>query len=382
MGAWEEVRTQITLDELEPGSFELLPLIYSNLSEAGHDDVDLQRLKGIYRRTWVKNNLLLERTKVLGEALAEIEIRAEFIEGVAIASRFYAELGLRPTSMIDVLVDAVDGPAALAALSRMGWTERPELIPSFGSARHVFDANANVCVLRTSLARDMTTPAADVRNGSWLWHAGERHRVQDVELSVPPATETLFAVCVLHARVAWVPNTQWIVDAKMAMQHAEIDWERLIDLAKQTGQVSRLFDALDFFARLPGSKAPPEVCDRLGAVPVSGRLRLAHRCTTGAVRGPARLSALIGDHLATTVDRSPPGVVAAFPAFLRDRWGLTRTWQVPLAACTRAFRLWATVSERHDAAVALTFDDGQSEWTPWTQSAGSCLGCASSTSTA
>ena len=52
--AWQEVRPRISIDELEPGSFQLLPLIYSNLSEARHEDVDLPRLKGIYRRTWVK----------------------------------------------------------------------------------------------------------------------------------------------------------------------------------------------------------------------------------------------------------------------------------------------------------------------------------------
>jgi Uncharacterised nucleotidyltransferase len=337
--AWQEVRPQISIDELEPGSFQLLPLIYGNLSEAGQDDVDLQRLKGIYRRTWVKNNLLLARTKAIGEALAEIQIRAEFIEGVAIATRFYRELGLRPTSMIDVLVDAIDGQEAVAVLKRAGWTERPELMPSHSSSRYVFDENANACVLRTRLATDLATATPDTRHGSWLWPTGECHRVQDTEFSVPPPTETLFAVCVSHARAARVPNTQWIVDAKMAMQHAEIDWERLLDLARQTRQVSRMRDALDFFAQLPGSKPPREVCDQLAAAPVSRRLRLAHRCTTGAVRGPARLSTLIGDHLATSDNRSPLGVIAAFPGFLRDRWGLARTWQVPVAACQRAIRL-------------------------------------------
>jgi hypothetical protein len=336
--AWQKVRPQISIDELEPGSFELLPLIYGNLSQAGHDDVDLQRLKGIYRRTWVKNNLLLARTKAIGDALAESRLRAEFVEGIAIATRFYRELGLRPTSMIDVLVDAGDGDAAIAVLERAGWTERPEQISSDGSSRYVYDESATPCVVRTRLATDVAMTTPDTRHGSWLWPAGERHRIQDAEVSVPPPTETLFAVCVAHARAGRLPNTQWIVDAKLAMQHAEIDWERLLDLARQTHQVSRLRVALEFFAQLPGSKPPREVCDRFAAAPVSRRLRLAHRCQTGAVRGPARLSTLVGDHLATSDNRSLLGVVAAFPRFLRDRWGLARTWQVPVAACRRAIR--------------------------------------------
>ena len=136
------MRPRISIDELEPGSFQLLPLIYSNLSEARHEDVDLPRLKGIYRRSWVKNSLLVERSKAASEALSESNARAEFVEGVLLASRFYRELGLRPTSMLDVLVDPLDAPTALAALARAGWTERPELIPSDGRARYVFDENA------------------------------------------------------------------------------------------------------------------------------------------------------------------------------------------------------------------------------------------------
>jgi hypothetical protein len=123
------------------------------------------------------------------------------------------------------------------------------------------------------------------------------------------------------------------------MLPAGIDWERLVALAQESGQVSRIRDALALLARLPGSKPPREAFDRLAAARVRRRERLTYLCTVGAIRGPGALPVLVAEHLAATADRSALGVVAAFPSFLRDRWDLARTWHVPFAATKRAARL-------------------------------------------
>jgi hypothetical protein len=118
---WKEIRPQLALDELEPGLYELLPLVYRNLAECDLDEPELPRLKGIYRKAWVANALLVERTKETAEALTAVGVPALFIEGVALASRFYSELGLRPTTVVDVCVSERDEPAALAQLQHAGW---------------------------------------------------------------------------------------------------------------------------------------------------------------------------------------------------------------------------------------------------------------------
>ena len=333
--AWEDVRPRLSIDELELGSFALLPLIYRNLSAGGHDDVDLPRLKGIFRRTWVRNNLLVERTTAAASGLLESGIRAEFVEGVALASRFYGELGLRPTSFVDALVDERDLSGALTTIARAGWTETPALAPGRG-VRYVFDRDGNACILRTVLAADSIRPA-HARPRAFLWETDERHSLGGVAIPVPPPTETLFAACVLHTRVGSRQNMQWIVDAKMLLP-AGIDWDRLFSLARESGQVSRVRDALGLLARLPGSTPPREVCDRFAAAPVSRRERLTYLCTVGAIRGPGSLPVLVGEHVAATADRSALAVVATFPGFLRDRWDLARTWHVPFAAGKRAVR--------------------------------------------
>ena len=64
--AWKSLPASFSLDDLEPGSFELLPLVYRNVAQTDPADPLLPRLKGIYRRSWVKNNLLLGRTSEIG----------------------------------------------------------------------------------------------------------------------------------------------------------------------------------------------------------------------------------------------------------------------------------------------------------------------------
>jgi hypothetical protein len=96
VATWERLRPGFDLDRLEPGSFVLLPLTYRALVDGGSDEPLLPRLKGIYRSTWVKNNLLVERTRETHEVLAEAGVEPFFVGGVTV-SAYYDDMGLRPT---------------------------------------------------------------------------------------------------------------------------------------------------------------------------------------------------------------------------------------------------------------------------------------------
>jgi hypothetical protein len=336
--SWRELRPNLDVDELEPGSFELIPLVVRNLTLAGLDDPELDRLKGIVRRTWVRNNLLVERTKEAAQALAADDISALFIEGVALASRFYSELGLRPTSFVDVLVNANDWQAAHACLVDVGWRTAPDKkSPSPpGSPHFLVDQHRNVCALRSRIAVDlMTDRRGDATDP--LWERPDRIAMFGVNVCVPPPTETLFAVVVSNARSKSRKSLQWIVDAKVVLA-AGIDWERFLELAERTGQVLRCREALAYLACVPGPKPPAEVGERLSGFHVSRRERFFYMCTTGSVRGLGDLPTLVAEHVGASANPTLLGTIVSFPGFLRERWSLAHTWEVPFAACRRALR--------------------------------------------
>lgn len=329
--------TELSLDELEPGSYELLPLVYRNLARSETTHPLLPRLKGVYRKTWAVNGLLSERVRATADVLREKEIPALFVEGVALAERFYPESGLRPTSAIDVLVNERDQRRALACLARGGWSNR---VPtsSAGAPQYLYDAAGTVCVLRTTLATDLVRRSSGRPAVADLWQAAGREVVGGADVLVPSATETLLAVCVLHVRASSAPNVQWIADAKMLLA-AEIDWERLLASGIDAGQAPRLAAAFRYLTALPGATPPASVLERLDRRRSSPRERLTYVLTSGAVRGAGSLPVLAAEHLAATSGQSTVRTIATFPRHLRERWNLASSWRVPLSAASRALRL-------------------------------------------
>ena len=165
--AWKSLPAGFSLDDLEPGSFELLPLAYRNISRTNPDDPLLPQLKGIYRRSWVKNNLLLGSTSQIAETLQTAGVRALFLEGPTQAVRFYGDLALRPTSSVHVLVPAADAPEASRQLERNGWKTRPGS-DAYPGWRVLFDPGGNICVLRSSLVFDFIAAWRPAEEGP-LW---------------------------------------------------------------------------------------------------------------------------------------------------------------------------------------------------------------------
>jgi len=340
--AWRALRPRFSLDELEHGSFEVLPLVHRNLTLAGGDDPLLPRLKGIRRKTWVANRLLLERTGQAGATLREAGIPALFVDGVTVAVRFYPELGLRPTSFLSVLVDDRHAARALARLADAGWLVRPGAASGPGEIGQLVDTSGNTLALRTRLAVDFVRrrPGEPGRAVA-LWGTAEHLDVGGVDLLVLSRTEALAAACIAHVRPGAGSRTQWIVDAKMLLG-AEVDWQRLVALASEHGQAARLRDALRYLASLPGPTPPGDVVARLGAVRMTPRERVSYRCTSGSIRGLGALPHYVAEHLAATAQEPPLRVVATFPRHLRDRWRLARTWHVPFAAIKRGARVLRT----------------------------------------
>jgi len=68
--SWEEWIRQVPMEEAEEGSYRLYPLVYKNLSRLGVGVSGLGKLKGAYRHTWYRNQLLLHRSRAVLDLLA------------------------------------------------------------------------------------------------------------------------------------------------------------------------------------------------------------------------------------------------------------------------------------------------------------------------
>lgn len=330
--AWRDLPAGFSLDRLEPGSFELLPLVYRNLAAVGSDDPRLPRLKGIYRRAWVKNNLLLERTRDVAEALRTAAIPALALEGATFAARHYPELGLRPTSTIHVLVRAADEERALSRLAHGCW--EPRAGATFPRWHFLYDGGGNICIVRSRLAFDFV--ADGPASADELWRCAEEQQIAGKAVCVPCATDALLSAVVAGARVGPVPRTQWIADAAMVLRSGAVDWQRLVELAISHGQTQRLRSAFLYLRELPVPQPPADVMETLAEAEVTPRERLSFALASGSIPPLRGLQSLLADHLASTRDEPLSQALASLPPRLRERWGVARSRRLPLAAAGRA----------------------------------------------
>jgi O-antigen/teichoic acid export membrane protein len=337
-GAWKSLPDTFDLDHLEPGSFELLPLAYRNLAAALPDDPEVPRLKGINRRSWVKNNLLLGRTSEIAGTLRAAGIPALFLEGPTHAARFYGDLALRPTSSVHVLVPESETAEASALLEHGGWTPRPGS-GAYPGWRLLFDTGGNICVLRSSLAFDYVR-RGDEPAEEPLWRAAERHRVGETEVLVPSPTDTLLESCVAGARYGPLPPTQWLTDAVMILRAAELDWDRIVELAVTHRQHLRLRDALACLLDLP-VPVPERVHVAhawLAAQRPTRRDRLAFELSSGRLARRGGLPHALAELVAVTAGESLARTATRLPRHLCARWSVEHRWQLPLVAGRRMFQ--------------------------------------------
>src|SRR5207248_9473122 len=123
--AWETLRPSFDLDRLEEGSYGLMPLLERRLSAWETDEALALRLRGIYRHTWYRGNVVLERLKEVVALAAEQQVDVLVTGEPRLLLRSYRDAGLRPATRIDLLVGAEQRDRLAAAVELAGWSRAP-----------------------------------------------------------------------------------------------------------------------------------------------------------------------------------------------------------------------------------------------------------------
>lgn len=333
---WRALQSDFVLDELELGSFDLMALIYRRLNEAGYHDSVVERLKGIYRREWVRANVMLEHTREVAGALAGAGIRCLFVEGSPLAERYYPERGTRPSWYVDVLVARPDFRGALAALAALGWHPSAEFDAAAHSERvALLDANRSVCVVRTTLSYDFCGTPGSGAPLDPLWETAEEYDLSGTRIHVPAPTEALLAVCATGARANTSSRLLWLLDGALILRSGAVESDRLVWLATRRGQTLRMRDSLSYLARLPDVPPAGDALARLATMPLTRRDRVIYALASGGFGHEAPLPDYLARHLASNPQKSLPTTLATFPGFLSSQWGLARRRDLPLAVAGR-----------------------------------------------
>ena len=262
----------------------MLPLVYRNLKAHRIEDPLSDKLKGVYRHTWYKNQVFLRRMAELLRFFHAAGIETLILKGAPLALRYYRDPGLRPMVDFDVMVPSRQALAAIDLLRRHGWIrceKWPETFHesyiSVGHAVGFRDREGSQCDLHWHLLPECCRAASDEE----FWNAALPVKIHDVTTLTLNASDHLLHVCAHGLRWDPLPPFRWVADA-MAIINSEprLDWNRLLAQAEKHRLVWPLREALFYLREKFDAPVPDAVLHGMRNIPTSKIERVEYRYKT------------------------------------------------------------------------------------------------------
>ncbi len=333
--AWSETER---LDDLDVGSFRVLPLLPERLKRLVPDEPALSIVRGVHRQSSYRNRLLLDRATPVLAALQRRDIPTIVLRGAALAQRYYRDAGMRSLVQFDVVVRRRDAAAAHDAIvSSTHWRTTGRPTAGTTEAGLLFrDPDGFILHLLTQVLPEVPDAAVDES----LWKRSAPFDHHGVATRVLDHTDELFRVCLEAAH--WLPQAPllWIADA-LALLRAPTppDWSRFVHTARRVSLVLAVREALDYLVARFDAPVSAEALERLNALPVSGAERREYRVNTKPRTFLGELPASWYRYrLRVDTSRNPLRVFAGFAQYQTRLLGLPSVTRLPgslLAALPR-----------------------------------------------
>ena len=266
-------RSAVDLDAIDAGSMRVLPLRFRNLQRLEIVPPDAERLKGIYRRSWYRNELLLEGGRQALHELHAAGIATLLLKGAAVVTTLTSEHGIRPMQDFDLLVRRADFARAAAVLSAAGW----KMDDAVRDARAHFAYQHAISFRRESADVDL--------HWTSIWGVFDREGEREFQAAARPAVfrgeqtrvlapeDAVLQICA-HATLAHpeVSPIRWVGDAVLTIRAAgeHFDWRRLVALAKLRRLSLALLCCLEYLRDGIDVAIPAEVLSELAAAVTAG----------------------------------------------------------------------------------------------------------------
>ena len=227
---WLEWESRVDLEQLDPGSLRLLPLLYQRLHEAGIPDSRILRYRGIYRHYWYRNRILIHRLASALELLNQADIVPLLLKGLPLALQTYADAALRPMMDLDILVPPEKLHETTSILAQNGWqTDRiQELVPdrtwlAAVKAIHLISPEGIAIDLHGTMLSEIADPGYDLR----VLKDSHLVEIRQGKARVPRPTDLLFHTIVHGHRWNALPPFRWMVDVMELLnnQGSDVAWD-------------------------------------------------------------------------------------------------------------------------------------------------------------
>jgi len=119
--AWQKWESKNKIEQIDYGSYRLIPLLHHNLKVEGIDHAYKEKFKKIHIKSWANNRMLFEKLSPLLSIFHENDIQTIILKGAPLIVRYYKDIGLRPMSDLDILIPTHEAHKAIHLLQKLGW---------------------------------------------------------------------------------------------------------------------------------------------------------------------------------------------------------------------------------------------------------------------
>jgi len=363
IAAWKQWQLNRDLEDLDLGSYRLLPLLYQNLTLHDIKHPFLAKMKGVYRYTWSQNQVLLAQLSIVLDTFSQAGIKTMILKGAALVNLYYKNYGLRPMSDFDVFVRKSDLPEVIKILNQQNWFLEDgtlAVLPDVSTAHAYMFKNKSGQQL--DLHWHLMYESLRYQDYEDIWEKSIPIQVQNSNTLALNPTDQLFHVCVHGAVWNIVPPIRWVADAMTILEtQPEIDWERLGHLSQHYRLVLPLQDTILFLRNMMDVSIPQLFLDNLKSLPISlsTKVEYAKRISPNSkdnyflTQSPLNILKIyfvnINRDYQNHVKQNADG--ADFLKFLLSRWQVENLWELTFHTSFKAVRilrrilysLWARV---------------------------------------
>jgi len=359
INAFQDWKSSVKLDYIDPGSYRLFPLLYKNLTSNSVEDPLINIFKWVYDRTKSNNSILFRNVSSLLGQFKGYGIEVILLKGTGLVLTSYRDYGLRPMMDVDLLVptkktgDAIrlitglgwsssltplKGFTEVGLLSRLGWTPVERRLEEFSEeyfcVRHGQDFT-NMEKFTIDLHWHVLNGYNDINADVQFWESALGVIVDGVPGLVLDPADQLLQVCT-HG-ICWnaVPPIRWVADATSILNNGNewIDWDRLVTGSKRHGVVLPIREALKYLNPFLKVPIPDYVLMRLEAEPVSHFENIKYKIRNripGILDGFLELCILYRNYSKMSRGKNFIRKIGGFPKFLQHVLGMNCTWHLVL----------------------------------------------------
>jgi len=308
-------------EDFDDGTYRLLPQLFINLDGAGVEDATIGRLRGVYRRSWYRNQRFMSTLSVIASSLAAAGVDIVLLGDVALINGVYKKLGARYVTRLDLLVDPVSVADALDHLGKLGWVSEPLCDDDLRYLSYKELTNTDGELIRLYWHPLHKKCTDDSYSFSTF---GVRQDNDTTRFRVPTHAGLLSHLVVSGYEAGDSRLLADIVGTYSIVSSGDVDWEAALRLADEYSFNLRLYSVCCYLRSKLSAPIPERVVHELADRNVNAPDRFERRLARRSAESPdtffGPLTRLLAQYTRYTVGSGATQTIIKLPAFLRHHY--------------------------------------------------------------